>query len=118
MSQICDQDIIRRSLWRAETIAQSDESKKTGGRFYDLLRMPLSIWNCESDRRLRLLTLGVQLDGSRPGSHTVSALELFEPHAKWDLRFLEIRKTCYQATHNLHLKQASAISMIFWQIKH
>jgi hypothetical protein len=102
-----NQDIIRRSLWRAEMIAQADESKKTANRFYDLLRTPLSIWNCESDRRLRLLTLGVQLDGSRLGAYTGPALELFEPHAKWDLRFLEIREACYKATNNPRLKQAT-----------
>ncbi len=102
-----NQDVIRRSLWRAEMIAQADKSKKTAARFYDLLRAPLSIWNCESDRRLRLLTLGVQLDGSRLGSYTAPALELFEPYVKWDLKFLELRETCYQGTHNPRLKQAT-----------
>jgi hypothetical protein len=94
-------------LWRAEIIAQADESKKTARRFYDLLRTPLSIWNCESDRRLRLLTLGVQLDGSRLGSYTTPALELFEPYVKWNLRFLELRQACYQYTHNPRVKQAT-----------
>ncbi len=102
-----NQDIIRRSLWRAEMIAQADESKETARRFYNLLRTPLSIWNCESDRRLRLLALAVELDGSGFGSHTVPALELFEPYVKWDLRFLELRQAYYRAAHDPRLKQAT-----------
>jgi spermidine synthase len=102
-----NQDIIRRSLWRAEIIAQSDNSRTTAGRFYDILQTPLSIWNCESDRRLRLVILGVHLDGAQLGSHTTRALELFEPYVKWDLRFLELRRTCYQLTGNARLRQAT-----------
>ena len=102
-----NQDIIRRSLWRAEMIAQADGSKKTARVFYDLLRTPLAIWNCESDRRLRLLTLGTQLDGAQVGTYTTPVLELFEPHVKWDLRFLELRQRCYRTTRNPILKQAT-----------
>ena len=102
-----NQDILRRSLWRAELIAEADKSKKIARRFYDLLRTPLSIWNCESDRRLKLLALGVQLDGAHPGTNTISALELFEPYVKWDRQFLELRLACYQATTNPRLAQAT-----------
>jgi hypothetical protein len=49
---------------------------------------------------------------------TTSALELFEPHAKWDLRFLEMREACYQATHNPRLKQASRDLEDFLEIRH
>jgi hypothetical protein len=54
-----------------------------------------------------LLTIGALLDGVHPGKHTAPALSIFEPHVKWERKFLELRKACYQITHNARFEQAS-----------
>lgn len=102
-----NQLILERSLRRAQTIAGADRSGEAARRFCDLLATPFAIWNCESQRRLGLLTLATQLEGSRPGAYTTAALKPFEPYAKWNLRFLEVRRACYEATGNSSLKQAA-----------
>lgn len=102
-----DQSVIRRSLGRAQTIAGADRSGKSARRFYELLRTSFSIWNCESDRRLGLLILANQIENSRPGPYTFAALQPFEPDVKWNLKFLQVRRACYQAANTSSLPQAT-----------
>jgi hypothetical protein len=90
-----DQDVIRRSLSRAELIAKSAPTTDAAQTFYEILSKPLAVWNCDADRLSRLIALGLQLDGWRPGKHTVEAVNAFEPSVFWQRRFLEIRKACY-----------------------
>lgn len=101
-----NQLVIRRSLWRAQAIAAADRSGKSARRFYALLRTSFSIWNCESDRRLGLLALATQLESPRPGPYTLAALQSFEPDVKWNLKFLEVRRACYQVTNKQLLPRA------------
>ncbi|MEY2486230.1 MAG: spermidine synthase [Verrucomicrobiota bacterium] len=95
-----DQDLIRRSFGRAEIIARADPSRNAAREFYHVLSKPLSVSNCEADRRSRVLTLGLYLDGNKPGENTVRAVMAFEPYIMWDRRFLEIRKAGYIAVHD------------------
>jgi hypothetical protein len=90
-----DQDLIRRSLARAEIMAKSNPSTDTAQMFFEILSKPLAVWNCDADRLSRLITLGLQLDKWRAGKHTLEALNAFEPSVFWQRRFLEIRKNCY-----------------------
>jgi spermidine synthase len=101
------QDLLRRALIRAELIAKSDPSNQAAASFYDLLRTPLAIWNCESERRLRLLTLGIMRDGPHLGQYAAPAFSVFEPYVKWERQFLELRKACYKATRDPQFAQAS-----------
>ena len=100
-----DQNLIRRSLSRAEIIAKAAPSKATARRFYEILSTPLAVWNCNADRLARLVTLGLQLDAVKPGKCTAAALAAFEPNVLWQRKFLEVRKACYE---NIHDQRASA----------
>ncbi len=93
-----EQNIIRRTLWRAPALAAVDPSGQVARSFYELLKTPLSIWNCESDRRLILLTLATEFEKERPGDYTAAALRPFEPYPRWNLNFLRLRQSCYRAT--------------------
>jgi hypothetical protein len=101
-----DQDLIRRSLARAENMGKSDSSKVTARSLYHALRTPLCVWNCQFDRMTRLITLGMHLDGNNFGECTTRAIQAFEPNPLWERRFLEIRRACYTAMHNPQAKQA------------
>jgi spermidine synthase len=101
-----DQDLIKRSLVRAEIMANSDLSKVTARSLYDILHTPLCVWNCQLDRMTRLITLGMHVDGKNLGDYTSRAIEAFEPNVLWERRFLEIRRACYTATHSPQAKQA------------
>jgi spermidine synthase len=101
-----DQDLIRRSLTRTELMAAADKSRETAGRFYDVLREPLAVWNCEVDRRARLITLAMHFDGEKAGKYTASALANFEPDVLWERKFLEVRSNCYRAINSPRAAQA------------
>jgi spermidine synthase len=102
-----EQDLLRRAIIRTELIAKADRTAQSAPRFYKLLQTPLAIWNCESERRVRLLDLGALRDGSSLGQYTSPALAVFEPYVKWDRNFLELRKSCYHATGDPRFKQAN-----------
>jgi protein-L-isoaspartate O-methyltransferase len=99
-----DQNLIRRSLARAEIVATAAPSKTIVREFYDILSTPLAVWNCDADRLARLVTLGLELDEQKPGKFTAVALQPFEAGVLWQRKFLEIRKACYG---NLHDPRAS-----------
>jgi hypothetical protein len=102
----CPKEIVRRSMTRAEALANSDRSKTAGGILYRALREPLSVYISERERIATLLALGTYLDGDRPGEYTAQALENFEPHVLWVRRFLELRKDCYVGLHHPLAPQA------------
>ncbi|HJT80509.1 MAG TPA: hypothetical protein VJ719_04865, partial [Chthoniobacterales bacterium] len=83
-------------LARAEIVASQSSSKAIAQNFYDILSTPLAVWNCDADRRARLISLGLQLDDAQPGYYTSAALKPFETAVLWQRKFLEIRKACYQ----------------------
>ena len=96
----CSKDVVRRSMTRAEALANSDRSRTAGGILYRALREPFSTYNNEKERIATLLALGIYLDGDHPGEYTARALENFEPHVLWIRKFLEVRKDCYAALHH------------------
>jgi spermidine synthase len=102
-----EQERIKRCMGLAETIAKSDWSKEATGSFYDVLRKPLCVWNGEAERAVRLLSIGMHMDGKNFGERTASALEAFEPNVMWERTFLEVRKSCYTNLHNPRARQAS-----------
>jgi spermidine synthase len=102
----CARDVIRRSMTRAEGLANSDRSRTAGAILYRALQQPLSTFNNEKERIATLLALGVYLDGDRPGEYTAQALKNFEPHVLWIRKFLEVRKNCYTALNHPLAPQA------------
>jgi spermidine synthase len=100
-----DHSLIKRAIALAETIATSNPAAATA--LYDILRAPLCVWNNEADRKLRLISIGMCLDGNRPGEHAARAIEAFEPNIIWERQFLEIRKAAYAATQSPRAEQAS-----------
>jgi spermidine synthase len=101
------EELIKRSMSRAEAIANSDRSKVASALLYDALRVPLCVFNNEADRLGTVLAIGIYLDGDNPGDYTRAAIEAFEPHVLWVHKFLEVRKACYAATHSPRAEQAS-----------
>ncbi|MEP7015367.1 MAG: fused MFS/spermidine synthase [Verrucomicrobiota bacterium] len=101
-----EQGLIRRSLARTELLARNDSSNNAARSFFDALRGPLAIWNCEGDRLARLLTLGMHADGDKIGPHTGLALAPFEPNVMWEKKFLQIRKAFYIATNDSRASRA------------
>lgn len=95
-----DQDLIRRSLSLALTMATSDQSLATAKMFYELLKTPFCVWNCEADRMVGLLTIGICADGSYFGERTAEAVAAFEPHPVWQSQFLKTRALAYSNTNN------------------
>ena len=81
-------ELIRRSLTRAEVIANSDRSKIAASLFYNALRRPLCVFNNEADRLGTVLALGIYLDGDEPRQYSLAAIEAFEPHVLWERKFL------------------------------
>jgi spermidine synthase len=102
-----DQGLIRRSLVRAETLASEDASNERARVLYDILKKPLAVCNCETDRRLRLVMLAMHLDGKTAGKYTASALAPFEPNVMWERAFLQVRSDCYNATNSPRAAKAS-----------
>jgi spermidine synthase len=100
------QELIRRSLARATTMANADPSPETARRFYDVLKTPLCVWNCEADRMVRLLELGRKADGNTSGEYTARAIEAFEPHVIWQGEFLKIRAVAYRNVRSQMADQA------------
>lgn len=90
------QELIRRSLARAAEMANADPSPETARRFYDILKTPFCVWNCEADRMVRLLELGRRADGNAAGEYTARAIEAFEPHVIWEGEFLKMRAVAYR----------------------
>jgi hypothetical protein len=102
-----DEDLIRRSLGRCEIIAKAMPSNETAQTFYDILSTPLAVYNCDADRLARQITLGMQLDDSRPGKYTAAPLAAFEPNIFWQRTFLQIRRACYVNTKNERAESAA-----------
>src|ERR1700730_12525063 len=99
-------ELIKRSLARAEVVANSDRSKIVADFLYNALRKPFSVFNNESDRLATELAIGIYLDGDHPGENTRAAIEAFEPHILWQRQFLQVRKDCYSALGNPRAEQA------------
>jgi len=99
--------LIKRSLTLAETIARSDDSMAAAHSLYDSLSSPLCVWNGEAERELRLLSIGMYLDGKNLGQYTARVLETYEPNVIWERRFLEVRKACYAAIRSPRAEQAA-----------
>ena len=99
-------ELILRSLRRAESIATSDRSKVAALFLYNALRTPLGIFNNENDRMATALAIGIYLDGDRPGNYTQELVQQYEPHVLWERKFLEVRRDCYNATHDPKAAQA------------
>jgi hypothetical protein len=76
-------------------------------RFYDVLSTPFAVWNCDADRLARQITLGLQLDDSKPGKYTAAPLSSFEPNVMWQRTFLQIRKSCYANLKDPRAEQAA-----------
>lgn len=102
-----DQNLISRSMARAETIANADKSRQASRSLYAALREPLCIWNGEADRLLHLLSIGMYLDDNKSGKYTTPVIEALEPHVIWERRFLEIRKARYAAMGSPRLNEAT-----------
>jgi len=95
-----NQAIMARVIERAEALAAADRSGETAREYHQLLTTPLAIWNCESERRLALLAIAVELDGTHPGQLTARALQPFEPYPQMNRELLEVREACYQAMND------------------
>jgi hypothetical protein len=93
-----DPNLTKRSIVLAETIASSAPAAASS--LYEMLRTPFCIWNNDADRELRLVSIGMRLDGNKPGGYTARAIEAFEPNVIWERNFLETRKAVYEAVHN------------------
>ena len=92
--------LVRRSLVRAETIAKGDRSRVVARGFYEALREPFSTFVSEKFRLGTRLALGLYSDGETPGSRVQAVLKTFEPDVRWERRFLELRRTCYELMHD------------------
>lgn len=99
-------ELIKRSLTRAEALANSDRSRMAADFLYNALRKPFSVSNNESDRLATELAIGIYLDGDHPGKNTVAAIAPYEPHILWQRQFLQVRKDCYSAMNNSRAEQA------------
>ena len=99
-------ELIKRSLARADALANSDRSRTAANFFYNALRKPFSVFNNEDDRLATELTIGVYLDGDRPGENTRAAIAAYEPHPLWQREFLQLRKDCYSNLQDPHAEQA------------
>ena len=99
-----DQSLTKRAIALTEAIACSNPAAATS--LYEALRAPLCLWNSETARELRLVSIAVCLDGNRPGENTARAIEPFEPNIIWERHFLETRKAAYAATHSPRAEQA------------
>ena len=93
-------ELISRSLVRADALARSDRSRVVAGFFYNAMSRPFSVFNNESERLATRLTIGLYLDGGRPGEKTLNAITPYEPHVVWRRQFLELRKDCYVAMND------------------
>jgi hypothetical protein len=99
--------LIKRSLTRAEVIANSDRSKIAAGMFYRALREPLCVFNNETERLATALALGIYLDGDHLTEYTPPIVEAFEPHVLWEYPFLQVRKACYKDANNPRAERAT-----------
>src|SRR5712692_2380284 len=99
-------ELIKRSLSRAEAIANSDRSKIAADFLYNALRTPFCVFNNEADRMAAELALGMYVDGDHPGKYTLPAVEAFEPHVLWQRQFLQVRKDCYSASNDSRAEKA------------
>jgi len=101
-----NRELIKRTLKRAEAIANSDRSKTVAGFLFEAVRTPFSVFNNESDRLATELAIGVYLDGDHPGENTRAAIAPYEPHVLWQRQFLQVRRNCYSALHDSRAEQA------------
>lgn len=101
-----EDDLIKRSILRAQTVATSDVSKQGTLLLYNALRAPLCLYNNDTDRIGTLLTIGFYLDGNKARTYSLRALEELEPNFPWESKFLEARKDCYDALHDPRAEQA------------
>ncbi|MEY2479528.1 MAG: spermidine synthase [Verrucomicrobiota bacterium] len=99
-------ELIRRSILRAEAIARSNLSHEGTLLLYNALRAPLCLYNNDTDRIGTLLTIGFYLDGNKAGAYTLPALEALEPNFPFERNFLEARKDCYERLHDPRVEQA------------
>lgn len=102
-----DRGLQARAFALLEAIARADLSRANALSFYQALQTPLSVWNGESERAVKLLALAMFLDGEKFGQYTASVVEGFEPNVMWGRNFLEVRKASYAATHNPRAAQAA-----------
>jgi hypothetical protein len=101
-----NRDLIKRSLIRAELIANSDRSKMVANFFFDALSKPFCVFNNETERLATQMAIASYLEGSFPGEKLRAAIQAFEPHILWRRDFLQVRSECYSALHDPRAKEA------------
>ncbi len=101
-----NRELIKRTLQRAEAIANSDRSRTVAGFLFEAVGSPFSVFNNEAERLATRLALAMYLDDSRPGQHLLAAIHAYEPHVLWRREFLELRNECYASLHDPLAKRA------------
>jgi hypothetical protein len=101
-----NRELIKRTLQRAESIANSDRSKTVADFIFKTVRTPFCVFNNESERLGTELAIAMYLDSGRPGQSLLVALHAFEPHVQWRREFLEVRNECYTTLHDPLAEQA------------
>jgi predicted membrane-bound spermidine synthase len=90
-----NRELVKRTLTRADAIANSDRSKTVANFLFEEVRTPFCVFNEESERLGTELAIAMYLDSERPGQSLSTALHAFEPHVLWRREFLELRNECY-----------------------
>lgn len=101
-----NRDLIRRSLTRAQTLANSDRSKTAADFLFTAVRAPFCVFNNENDRLAAQLAIALYLEEDHPGQKLLAAIRAFEPHILWRKEFLQVRNDCYAALHDPRAKEA------------
>jgi hypothetical protein len=99
-------ELVKRSLTRAEAIANSDRSKVVAHFLFDAVRTPFCAFNDETERLVTQLAIAVYLESDRPGQNLLAAVRAFEPHPLWRREFLQLRKDCYTTLQDRLAEQA------------
>ena len=90
-----NRELVKRSLARAEAIANSDRSKVAAHLLFDAIRTPFCVFNDEPERLATQLAIAMYLESDRPGQNLLAAVRAFEPHPLWRREFLQLRNDCY-----------------------
>lgn len=95
-----NRELIKRTVQRAESIANSDRSKTVADFIFKAVRTPFCVFNNESERLGTELATAMYLDGGHSGQNLLVALHAFEPHVLWQKEFLVVRNECYTTLHD------------------
>jgi len=99
-------DLTQRILKVAGYVAEQSPSESHAQRLHQAVRKPFAVFNSDEPRLLALFRIGLKLDRGAHGQYTLPAIEAAEPYVPWQAEFLQIRKSCYERTHNPRLAQA------------